>query len=90
MAIETNVVSLRGGEIPKPAAPASEAPCADVIEALERALLAAKAGEIIGLAGVFLNADRTPSLAAVGTTNQAQLGLIECLKHTIVQNLERR
>ena len=56
-----NVISLRGHFTP----PSAE-PNTTVIEELERLLEAAKAGEILGLAGAYIHKDKVVSYSYAG------------------------
>jgi hypothetical protein len=67
----SKVVSIHGGTIEprvivKP----------DVVAELERALEAARAGEIVGIAVVYNHADECTSASLLGRTSRGMLGLL--------------
>ena len=78
------VVSLRGEEILPPGEPRPA-----VVEALERALEAARSGEIIGVAAVFNHSDDTTTSASIGRRDRATIGLLEIMKAGLVDGDRR-
>ena len=72
-----NVVALRGALQPAEAAAVNER----LIEEMERLLEAARAGEIIGLAGAYLHKDKGASYSFAGSVGAYELiGGLECVK----------
>jgi hypothetical protein len=77
-----NVVSLHGGTDLR-----SPEPNATLVEELERLLEAARAGEIVGMAGSYVHRDRAVSYSYAGLVGGYGLvGGIECLKQRLVRN----
>ena len=76
------IISMRGGELPLPLTPMPT-----VIEALEWALDAARAGEIVGVAAVFMHSDGATSSQMQGNLEREALGLLEILKADLVDRL---
>jgi len=77
-----NVVSLLGFMEAK----ATE-PNATLVEELERLLEAARAGEILGIAGSYVHRDRAVSYSYAGIVGgYALIGGIECLKQRLLGN----
>lgn len=76
-----NVVSLRGAY-----QPVSAEPNPTVVAELERLLEAARAGEIVGLAGAYLSRDAGVSYSFGGAVaGFAMIGGLECLKARLTQ-----
>jgi hypothetical protein len=61
---------------------------ADTVALLERVLVAAKLGEIVGVAAAFVHRDSGPSSRAVGMVSRAQLGVLEILKSQLIEQLK--
>lgn len=78
------IVSLRGGEIPPPLTPRPA-----VIEVLEKALEMARAGEVIGIAVVFVHSDDATSCSKKGAMSRSMVGLMECLKLEICDGINK-
>jgi hypothetical protein len=75
-AMSDNVVALRG-EFQPPAAEVNQR----LIEEIERLLQAARAGEIIGMAGAYLHKDKCASYSFAGVIGAYSLvGGLECAK----------
>ncbi len=76
-----NVISLRGQY-----APPSPEPNATVIEELERLLEAARAGEILGLAGAYVHRDKVISYSYAGAVaSYGMLGGLDCVKERLLR-----
>ncbi len=75
-----NVVGLRGHfQLP------SIEPNATVIEELERLLEAARAGEILGLAGAYVHRDKVVSYSYAGAVaSYGMLGGLDCVKERLL------
>jgi hypothetical protein len=78
------VVSLRGNlslEVQNP-----NKPNATVVEELERLLEAARAGEIIGLAGSYIHKDKMITYSYAGAVaSYGLLGGLDCVKERLVR-----
>ncbi len=71
-----NVVSLRGSFQVEAAEPNQT-----VVAELERLLEAARAGELVGLAGTYLHKDKSVAYSyAGGVAGYGMIGGLECLK----------
>jgi hypothetical protein len=81
----TGSISMCGREAPAEHASTSRPV---VIDSLERVLLGAKAGEVVGMAAVFVHREPGTSSALVGVTSRAQLGLLEVLKSRLIEHLK--
>ncbi|WP_026871988.1 hypothetical protein [Inquilinus limosus] len=80
-----NVVGLRGAYVP-PAVEETPAANPTVVEELERLLEAAKAGEIVGLAGAYLHKDRVVGYSYAGpVSGYAVIGALECMKERLLR-----
>lgn len=80
-----NVVGLRGAYVPPTE---EELPVTNptVVEELERLLEAAKAGEIVGLAGTYLHKDRVVGYSYAGpVSGYAMIGALECMKARLLR-----
>lgn len=77
---DEKVSSLFGGAV----ITGDKEPDPDLVEELENLLEAAKAGEIIGLAGAILYFDKTTSTRCVGTVNRATLGALMITQHGLI------
>jgi hypothetical protein len=76
-----NVISLRGHYTPP-----SPEPNATVVEELERLLQAAKAGEILGLAGAYVHRDKVISYSYAGAVaSYGMLGGLDCVKERLLR-----
>lgn len=84
MTESAKVVSLRGGEILPPGEPRPA-----VVEALERALEAARSGEIIGVVAVFNHCDDTTTGASQGRRDRQTIGMLEIMKAGLVERDQR-
>ena len=81
-----NVVSLYGTRIPDAAAE----PNPTVVEEIERLLAAARAGEIIGLAGSYMHRDKVVTYSYAGAVGAyGVIGGLECLKDRLVRVVHR-
>ena len=59
-----------------------------LVEELERLLEAARAGEMIGMAGVFVNKDKVVSYSYAGiVAGYGMLGGIDCMKERLVREV---
>lgn len=75
------VISLHGKPLPE-----AGTPSATVIAELERLLAAARAGEVIGLAGCYLHRDRSTSFSFAGQVGGfALIGALECVKQRVMR-----
>jgi hypothetical protein len=75
-----NVVALRG-ELP----PQTAEPNERLVEELERLLEAARAGEIVGMAGAYLHKERGASYSFAGAVGSYGLiGGLECAKERLL------
>lgn len=75
-----NVISLRGLFTPPSAEPNST-----VIEELERLLEAARAGEILGMAGAYIHKDKVVSYSYAGAVaSYGMLGGLDCVKQRLL------
>ena len=82
----SNVVSLRGGKIPKPVPvqePERGTPQPDVIRALEIALDLARVGEIAGFVAAWTYHDKEASSERQGGVGTATLALLEMARHNL-------
>jgi hypothetical protein len=78
-----NVVNLFGAEVQTQ--PEGQ-PNATVIEELERLLQAARAGEIIGLAGSYVHRDKVVTYSFAGIVGSYGLiGGLDCVKERLVR-----
>jgi hypothetical protein len=78
-----NVVSLVG---PMASAQPEGQPNATVIEELERLLEAARAGEIIGLAGSYVHRDKVVTYSFAGIVGSYGLiGGLDCVKERLIR-----
>ena len=78
------VVGLRGSFTPT----IGKEPDAKLIEEIEHLLEAVKAGEVVGLAGVFLNKDKVVSYAYSGViAGYGVLGGLDCLKARLIREV---
>ncbi len=76
-----NVVALRGVLKPRPEVEINER----LIEELTRLLDAARAGEIVGMAGTYLHKDRRASYSFAGAVGTFSLiGGLECAKERLL------
>jgi len=76
-----NVVSLRGHVTLE-----SGKPNPTVVEELERLLEAARAGEIIGLAGSYIHKDKMVTYSYAGAVaSYGLLGGLDCVKERLVR-----
>jgi hypothetical protein len=79
--MSNNVISLRGQFTP----PTSE-PNSTVVEELERLLEAARAGEILGLAGAYVHRDKVVSYSYAGAVaSYGMLGGLDCVKERLLR-----
>jgi hypothetical protein len=79
--MSNNVISLRGEFTP----PTSE-PNSTVVEELERLLEAARAGEILGLAGAYVHRDKVVSYSYAGAVaSYGMLGGLDCVKERLLR-----
>ena len=75
-----NVVALRG-DVPVSFAVVNER----LVEEMERLLEAARAGEIVGLAGAYLHRDKSASYSFAGSVGSFSLiGGLECAKERLL------
>jgi hypothetical protein len=82
--MSAEVVSLHGA----PVTAAEANPDKRLVEELERLLEAARAGELVGIAGVFLNKDRIVSYSYSGiVAGYGVLGGLDCLKQRLVREV---
>ncbi len=82
MLMSENVVSLRGGQIPFQ----DSEPNVMVIAELERLLAAARAGEIVGIAGSYVHKDKVITYSYAGAVaTYAMLGGLDCVKERLVR-----
>ncbi|ACB96767.1 hypothetical protein [Beijerinckia indica] len=80
-AMSEKVVSLRGAHPVQ-----SSQPNTTVIEELERLLEAAKAGEIVGLAGTYVHKDKVVTYSYAGAVGSyAMLGGLDCVKERLLR-----
>jgi hypothetical protein len=80
-----NVVSLRGSFAP-PSAQPSPQPNPNVIQELERLLAAAKAGDIVGLAGTYVHKDKIVSYSYAGAVaSYGMIGGLDCVKERLLR-----
>lgn len=76
-----NVISLRGNSATPPAQPNRT-----VIEELERLLLAAKAGDIVGLAGTYVHKDKVVTYSYAGAVaSYGMIGGLDCVKERLLR-----
>ncbi|MFG1424971.1 hypothetical protein [Roseixanthobacter glucoisosaccharinicivorans] len=79
------VISLRGTALP----PTAPTPNPTVVAELERLLEAARAGELVGLAGTFLHKDHNVTYAYAGSVGgYGMIGGLACLKARLVARQE--
>jgi len=76
-----NVVSLRGSfDAP------SARPNRTVVEELERLLQAAKAGDIVGLAGTYVHKDKVVTYSFAGAVaSYGMIGGLDCVKERLLR-----
>jgi hypothetical protein len=80
-----NVVSLRGAF----SAPSAQ-PNSTVIQELERLLEAAKAGEILGMAGAYVHRDKVVTYSYAGAVaSYGMLGGLDCVKERLLRIVAR-
>ena len=80
----SNVVGIDGRAFTPPDAPQVSA---TLIGELERLLDAAKLGDIVGMAGSFIHADRLVSYSFAGAVGGfGVIGGLECLKERLVRH----
>ncbi|MEP9368996.1 hypothetical protein [Xanthobacter sp. VNH20] len=80
------VISLRGAALPSTPTPS---PNPTVVAELERLLEAARAGELVGLAGTFLHKDHNVTYAYAGSVGgYGMIGGLACLKARLVARQE--
>lgn len=80
----SNVVSLDGTAFTPPDSPQVSA---TLVGELERLLEAAKLGDIVGMAGSFIHADRLVSYSFAGAVGGfGVIGGLECLKERLVRH----
>jgi hypothetical protein len=80
------VVSLHGNYQPQ-----SHEPNATVVEELERLLDAARAGEIIGLAGSYMHKDKIVTYSYAGlVAGYSIVGSLSCLRERLMQIIMSR
>lgn len=80
----SNVVSLDGKVFTPPEGPQISA---TLVGELERLLEAAKLGDIVGMAGSFIHADRLVSYSFAGAVGGfGVIGGLECLKERLVRH----
>jgi hypothetical protein len=76
-----NIVSLRGSF----AAPAAQ-PNRNVVDELERLLQAAKAGDIVGMAGTYVHKDRIVTYSFAGAVaSYGMIGGLDCVKERLLR-----
>lgn len=76
-----NVVSFRGGFTLPQAQPNHT-----LIEEIERLLEAARAGEIVGMAGTYMHRDKTVSYSYAGAVASfGMLGGLDCVKERLLR-----
>jgi hypothetical protein len=81
------VVSLRGETIQPP----TSEPNPTVVQELERLLEAARAGEIIGLAGCYMHRDKIVTYSYAGlVAGYSIVGSLSCLKERLMQIIMSR
>ena len=79
--MSNNVVSLHGNHEQQPGEPNDH-----VIAELERLLEAARAGEIVGMAGAYVHRGKVVSYSYAGTIGgYALLGGLECLQQRLIR-----
>jgi hypothetical protein len=79
--VTDNVVSLRGSLAPPPAQPNRT-----VVQELERLLEAAKAGEIVGLAGTYVHRDKVVTYSYAGSVaSYGMIGGLDCVKERLLR-----
>ncbi len=85
--MSAEVVSLHGAPVAAP----DLKPDDQLVGELERLLEAARAGELVGMAGVYLNKDKVVSYAYSGLiAGYGVLGGLDCLKTRLVRDLLSR
>jgi hypothetical protein len=76
-----NVISLRGSFATPPAHPNRT-----VVEELERLLQAAKAGDIVGLAGTYVHKDKVVTYSFAGAVaSYGMIGGLDCVKERLLR-----
>jgi hypothetical protein len=76
-----NVISLRGNFT----VPSAE-PNSTVIEELERLLEAARAGEILGVAGAYVHRDKVVTYSYAGAVGSyGMIGGLDCVKERLLR-----
>jgi hypothetical protein len=81
-----DVVSLHGTYHPQ-----SAEPNATVVQELERLLEAARAGEIVGIAGSYMHKDKVVTYSYAGlVAGYSIVGGVSCLKERLMQIIMRR
>ena len=79
-----NVIALRGEFQPVVSEPAIEVN-ERLVEEIERLLQAARSGDIVGMAGTYLHADRRASYSFAGRVGTYSLiGGLECAKQRLL------
>lgn len=79
--MSNNVVSLRGSFAATPAEPNRA-----LIDELERLLEAARAGEIVGMAGCYVHKDKVVSYSYAGAVaSYGMLGGLDCVKERLLR-----
>ena len=77
-----NIVRLRGNLTVTPAEPNRT-----LIDELERLLAAARAGEIIGIAGCYVHKDKIVSYSYAGAVaSYGMLGGLDCIKERLLRS----
>lgn len=84
----SNVVGLDGRAFAAPAPATAERPIsATLVGELERLLDAARSGDIVGIAGSYMHADRLVSYSFAGVVGGfGVIGGLECLKERLVRH----
>lgn len=80
--MSAQIVSLTGTVIPSEPLPANET----LVQELERLLQAARAGQIVGMAGAYQHQDRAVTYSYAGAIGGFGLiGGLDCLKQRLAQ-----
>jgi hypothetical protein len=80
--MSAQIVNLRGAAVAIEAA----APNETLVRELERLLEAARAGQIVGMAGAYQHQDRAITYSYAGAVGGfGLLGAVDCLKERLVQ-----
>jgi hypothetical protein len=80
--MSAQVVNLRGA----PVEPETAAPNETLVQELERLLEAARAGQIVGMAGIYRHRDLAVTYSyAGGVGGFALIGALDCLKDRLVR-----